>query len=125
MSQPPEHRAVPILPAKDLATTHAFYEALGFAQVGGTYDHYLMVMRGAWELHFFLHPELDVTTNVGAAYLRSTRVAALHDEWSKLELPTDGQPRYHPAEAKEWGMFELAVIDPNGNLLRVGQDLET
>ncbi|CAN0601114.1 unnamed protein product [Ectocarpus sp. 12 AP-2014] len=41
------------------------------------------------------------------------------------DIPTEGIPRYAPAEDKDWGMREAIVIDPNGNLLRIGEFLES
>lgn len=38
-------------------------------------------------------------------------------------LPTAGIPRLVRAENKPWGMRELALVDPNGNLIRAGQEL--
>lgn len=38
-------------------------------------------------------------------------------------LPAAGIPRLVRAENKPWGMRELALVDPNGNLIRAGQEL--
>lgn len=114
-------RASPIMPARDLDETFAFYEQLGFVRFGNPYDAYLMVTREAWELHFFLFPEVDPSRSIAGTYLRCHDVDAISEEWRALDLPSEGRPRFMPAEDKDWGMRELAVIDPNGNLLRVGQ----
>jgi hypothetical protein len=37
-----------------------------------------------------------------------------------LNLSETGIPRLIRVEDKPWGMRELAVIDPDGNLIRVG-----
>jgi hypothetical protein len=38
-------------------------------------------------------------------------------------LPRKGIPRQDVLEDKPWGMREFAIVDPNGNLLRIGQTL--
>ena len=57
------------------------------------------------------------------AYLRPADVDALDAEWAALGLPAAGIPRLVRAEDKPWGMRELALIDPDGNLIRAGQEL--
>lgn len=114
-------RAAPILPARDLAETVAFYRALGFRRYGNAYENYLMMMDN-WELHFFPHPDLVVEDSFAAAYLRCSDIVMLDAEWAAVELPADGIPRMIRAEQKAWGVKELAIIDPNGTLLRVGEE---
>jgi hypothetical protein len=38
-------------------------------------------------------------------------------------MPLRGIPRMDAIENKPWGMREFAIVDEDGNLLRVGQDL--
>jgi uncharacterized glyoxalase superfamily protein PhnB len=39
------------------------------------------------------------------------------------ELVALGVPNLHPVEEKPWGMKEFALIDPHGNLIRIGQEI--
>jgi hypothetical protein len=38
-------------------------------------------------------------------------------------LPLRGIPRMDAIENKSWGMREFAIVDEDGNLLRIGQVL--
>jgi catechol 2,3-dioxygenase-like lactoylglutathione lyase family enzyme len=114
----------PILPARDIAATEAFWAGLGFETEYRDGADYLLMKRDGAEVHFFAHPGLDPATNDHGAYLRPSNIKALHDEWSALTLPASGIPRYVALEDKPWGMAELALIDPNGNLVRAGQEID-
>jgi catechol 2,3-dioxygenase-like lactoylglutathione lyase family enzyme len=114
--------AVPILPSRDLDETRTFYERLGFRMSGGVYDGYMLLIRDAAELHFFLKPDVDPLTSDFSCYLRVDGADALHDEWATLRIPHDaatGSRLVAPVDT-DYGMREFALIDPNGNLLRVG-----
>lgn len=111
----------PILPARDIAETEGFWSRLGFETIYVDDDYLLMKREGA-EVHFFHHPALDAAKNDHGAYLRPTDVDALDAEWAALGLPVTGIPRLVRAEDKPWGMRELALIDPNGALIRAGQE---
>lgn len=115
----------PILPARDFDETAAFYAAIGFAETGRWDDMgYLIIVMDKVELHFFGHPDVVPHQSQAGAYIRTTDVDALSDRIAKLDLPSEGIPRFHRAEDKPWGMRELAVIDPNGTLLRIGQYMQ-
>jgi hypothetical protein len=46
------------------------------------------------------------------------------DELAALGLPPIGShPAFAPAEDKPWGMREAALIDPDGNLIRIGTEI--
>lgn len=111
----------PILPAKDFDETSEFYRQIGFKETGRWPDHYLIIFRDKVELHFFHYPDLDPKANFAGAYIRTETVDDLSEEISKLGLPTEGIPRFGPAEDKPWEMREMVIIDPNGTLLRIGQ----
>ncbi len=113
----------PILPSRDLAATERFWARLGFTTVYLEPAEYLLMKREGAEVHFFAHPGLDPAANDHGAYLRPSDIRALHAEWSALGLPESGVPRYVPLEDKAWGMAELALIDPDGNLVRAGQEI--
>jgi catechol 2,3-dioxygenase-like lactoylglutathione lyase family enzyme len=114
----------PILPSRDLAATAAFYARLGFEQVGLWPDEYLIVMRGDVGLHFFFAPHIDPAASSAGCYLYVEDADALHAEYSGLELPSRGIPRLHGApEDTDYGLREFAVVDHDGNLLRIGSFL--
>ena len=113
----------PILPCRDIAATQAFWETLGFVAVNVEYNEYLIMKRDAAEVHFFLSPNHNPLTDAPSAYLRPNNVDDLDIEWAAVGLPSIGTPRLMRAENKPWGMRELALIDPDGNLIRAGQEL--
>jgi catechol 2,3-dioxygenase-like lactoylglutathione lyase family enzyme len=112
----------PILPARDIATTEAFWQRLGFVTIYIDAE-YLLMKRERAEVHFFHHPALDPFKCDHGAYLRPTDINALDAEWATLGLPMTGIPRLERAADKPWGMRELALIDPSGSLIRAGQEL--
>jgi catechol 2,3-dioxygenase-like lactoylglutathione lyase family enzyme len=112
----------PIFPARDIAAAEAFYARLGFETVYRD-EEYLLLRRDAAELHFWREPSHDPRAGAHGAYLRPGDIDALSAEIAALGLPASGVPRFHPAEDKPWGMRELALIDPDGNLIRAGREL--
>lgn len=112
----------PIMPARDIPETEAFWSKLGFRTVYRD-DEYLLMKREGAEAHFFLHRALDPFKCDHGAYLRPSDINALDAEWAALGLPQEGIPRLDRAEDKPWGMRELALLDPNGNLIRAGQEI--
>jgi catechol 2,3-dioxygenase-like lactoylglutathione lyase family enzyme len=121
-----EIAACPILPCLDLDATIRFYGTLGFRLVYEQQapDPYAIVELHGVEIHFFVHPELDPATSVASCYLRVGDVDRVERAWSALGLPATGIPRLEPASDRPSGMRELALVDPNGTCLRVGQILE-
>ena len=115
----------PILPSRDLAATSAFYSGLGFEQSGLWPGEYLIVMRGEVGLHFFFAPDTDPFSSVAGCYLYVADADALYAEFSRLGLPDSGIPRLHGAPAdSDYGLREFAVVDPDGNLLRIGSFID-
>ena len=112
----------PILPARDIPATQAFWQRLGFHTVYIDASYLLMKREGA-EIHFFHHATLDPFKCDHGAYLRPSDTTALDGEWGALGLPATGIPRLERAADKPWGMRELALLDPNGNLIRAGQEI--
>ena len=116
--------AIPTLPSRSLPATLAFYERLGFAgkQLGAG-GSYAIVKRGDVELHFFPHPGLDPAQCYAGAYVRVADVRALYRALQAAALPAKGIPRIEALEPKPWGLLEFAIVDEDGNLLRIGQVL--
>jgi catechol 2,3-dioxygenase-like lactoylglutathione lyase family enzyme len=116
-------KLAPILPSRDTAVTEAFYSRIGFATVYADAEYLLMKRDGA-EVHFFHAPAQDPVSNDHGAYLRPSDVDAFSDQVAALGLPREaGFPRFWPAEDKAWGMREAALWDPDGNLIRAGQEI--
>jgi catechol 2,3-dioxygenase-like lactoylglutathione lyase family enzyme len=115
-------RAVaPILPSRDLSATADFYSRLGFEQTGIWPDEYLIVMRNEVGLHFFFAPDTDPWTSVAGCYVYVSDADSLFAEFSRLGLPGEGIPRLHGApQDSDYGLREFALVDPDGNLLRIG-----
>jgi catechol 2,3-dioxygenase-like lactoylglutathione lyase family enzyme len=114
----------PILPSSDLASTTAFYERLGFGQASFFPGEYLIVNRGDVWLHFFPVADLDPWTSIAGCYLYVEDADALYSEYAALGLPGEGIPRLQgPPDDSDYGMREFAVVDPDGNLLRIGSRL--
>lgn len=113
--------AIPILPARVLNDSVVFYEALGFAcTLHQTGDAAYAILRhpDGRELHLFTYAELDPGTNYAGCYWRVADVEALH----RQSLAALGQVPSAPAD-RAWGMREFHLMDPSGNLLRIGQPL--
>jgi catechol 2,3-dioxygenase-like lactoylglutathione lyase family enzyme len=114
----------PILPSRDLAATADFYARLGFEQAGLWPGEYLIVMRDEIGLHFFSAPDHDPATSDHGCYLYVPDADALFAEYSALGLPAAGIPRLHGAPGDtDYGLREFAVVDLDGNLLRIGSFL--
>ena len=114
--------AIPILPSRNLEETRAFYERLGFQTTGWwpQFGGYAILVQGDLEVHFFLHAEIDALENYAGCYWRVTNVDAFYAQCAAASLPSKGVPRLEPPENKPWGMREFALVDPSGNLVRIG-----
>src|SRR5688572_32273967 len=116
-------RAIPQLPSRSVSASVAFYRQLGFEGEVHAHGDYAIVTRGTLELHFFTHAELDPANSAACCYLRVANVDEVHRAFSAVGLPARGIPRCDPLGIKPWGMKEFAIVDPDGNLLRIGQPL--
>jgi len=117
--------AVPIMPANDLDATLSFYERLGFKNAGSapTEWNYLIIRRGSVQLHFYGDPQVDPLTTSTNCYVFTEDADALYDEWNAIGIPTDpktGSRLQGPPIDTDYGMREFALVDPSGNLIRVG-----
>ena len=108
---------IALLASLDFDKTVAFYLKLDFTLIS-RHEDYLLLRHGADgpELHFWLTEDRSIAEATGA-YVRSSDVDALSERW-RAQAPG---ARITKAEDKPWGMREFYVIDPCGNLLRVGQ----
>ncbi len=114
--------AIPILPSRCVNETRDFYRQFGFdAKIWGAPHSYAILTRGSVEIHFFTQSELDPTESSTGCYIRVQDVDGLYAVFAKAHLPRAGIPRLDHLEDKPWGMREFAMVDPDGNLIRVGQ----
>jgi catechol 2,3-dioxygenase-like lactoylglutathione lyase family enzyme len=115
--------AIPILPSRSLNDTLAFFRRLGFKGEIHGYGDYAIIRRGTVELHFFTHRELVPAESSAMCYIRVSDVEGVYRAFASAELPRRGIPRMDALEDKPWGMREFALVDPDGNLIRIGQTL--
>ncbi|XAH22513.1 VOC family protein [Xylophilus sp. GW821-FHT01B05] len=109
------HATIPVLASLDLNESAAFYaDRLGFAARLRTED-YLILAREGCELHFWRCSERHIAENTSCYVRGDTR--ALHADFAARGLNVE-PPREQP-----WGMRELYVIDPHGNLLKFGEEI--
>ena len=119
-------RAVPVLLSRDLDETLRFFERLGFENRGAPPEEwgYLIIGRGDVELHFSEDPSVDPLSTASMCYLYVDDASRLHDEWKGLIEPDPATgSRIEPVTTTDYGMREFAVVDRNGNLLRIGSPL--
>jgi len=119
-------RPEPILPALNLDETRAFYEKLGFVpwHRGRGPWAYEIVSRGHLVVHFFEEPGLTPSENDTSCYWRVKDADLFYQEFARLNLPSEGIPRLTAPVDQPWGMREFTLVDPSGNLVRVGHDLD-
>ena len=104
---------VPVLASLNLAETLRFYTArLGFAALLEM-DNYLILQRDGCELHFWPCNDRHIAENT-SCYVRGD-TAALHADFAARGL------QLAPPVVQPWGMKEMYVIDPHGNLLKFGE----
>jgi hypothetical protein len=116
--------AIPILPSRSLSETLKFYARLGFeGEILGANNDYAILQRGTIELHFFLYRDLKPAESSFACYVRVLDVEAIYQAFSSSQLPRLGIPRMDVLEIKPWGMKEFAIIDSDGTLIRIGQEV--
>lgn len=117
--------AEPILPARNLTEVRAFYGRLGFAAWFGDDPRwqYEIVSRRGLVVHFFADADLVATKNDAGCYWRVEDADRLHQELAALDLPGEGVPRLTSPVDQPWGMREFTLVDPSGNLVRIGHEL--
>jgi catechol 2,3-dioxygenase-like lactoylglutathione lyase family enzyme len=117
--------AIPTLPCRFISVTVAFYKRLGFE--GGAHEfnrEYAILRRGTVELHFFTHMDLVPAESSAGCYIRVLDVESTYHSFLSSRLPRTGIPRMDALEDRPWGLREFAVVDPDGNLLRIGQIIQ-
>jgi hypothetical protein len=64
--------------------------------------------------------DLGETREFYECYWRVTNPDQLHAEASQAGLEKWPNARVEPVQNKPWGTREFALVDPNGNLVRIG-----
>jgi catechol 2,3-dioxygenase-like lactoylglutathione lyase family enzyme len=113
--------AIPILPSRSLEDTLAFFQKLGFEGRIHPHGNYAILTRGPVELHFFTHRDLRPAESTAGCYIRVSDVESTYRAFASANLPRTGIPRQDAVENKPWGMREFAIVDSDGNLIRIGQ----
>ena len=114
--------AIPTLPCRSVSAATEFYRRLGFE--GGAHqfnNDYAIFTRGTIELHFFTHRDLVPAESSSGCYIRVLDVDSIYNACSTSGLPKSGIPCMQHLENKPWGLREFSIVDPDGNLLRIGQ----
>jgi hypothetical protein len=110
-------RAVPILPSLDIESSKDFYiTKLGFV-LKSDYGDYIILERDGASLHVCYFPNRHVAENT-SLYLYVRQVDALYQTWQERGVVSQ------QLELKPYGLKEFAVIDPSGNLLRIGETIK-
>jgi len=116
MSEQPPHCIVAIVPCNDIEASTAFCRRLGLS-VRGDYGSYrILGDDNAWHLHLSSEsPEGWVVPdrNPNGIYLYLEDIDGLAARLSDLIIGTG-------PERKPWGMYEFALSDPDGTLVRIG-----
>jgi catechol 2,3-dioxygenase-like lactoylglutathione lyase family enzyme len=112
-----EHKAVAILPCNDIEATQAFYERLGFTTVAGDPKFRFLGDGRGWQIA--LRPAepgwVIPGRNSNGLYLYCDDVDSVAERVRGLIIEK-GAPHRKP-----WGMYEFAVADPDGVLVRIGR----
>ncbi len=108
------HTSIPVLPSLSIDESVQFYGyRLGFSLLLQEPE-YAIMQRDSAELHFWLCRERRIAEHT-SCYLRVGNTQALYEEFLAKGL------NVQPPSEREWGMKELYVTDPHGNLLKFGQ----
>jgi catechol 2,3-dioxygenase-like lactoylglutathione lyase family enzyme len=116
-------RLAPVFPVRDVTAALAHYRRLGFE--GHAYEVsdacgpiYGFVKRDEIEIHLSRVSDLDPKANTSACYVYIDDADSLYAEWRAQAGGHTIAPR-----DTDYGLRELAHVDPDGNLLRVGSPI--
>lgn len=115
--------AIPQLPSGNVEKTAQFYSAeLGFEVIALFKDfNFLMVRRGAAEIHFWQTEDEKVARQLGSSsscYIRVKNISSFFNDLKKKGLTF----RYELQEMP-WGMNEFQVDDLYGNAIKFGESI--
>jgi len=123
---------IPIFPSGGFDATAAFWGHIGFVETARFGDDYLILQHEiGMELHFY-SSDVKPRTNDHGAYVRFDsldELDALYTRWNgRCNTPAFSRVagkigRLHNAVDTDYGLREFALIDHDGNLLRLGGPL--
>lgn len=103
---------IPVLPALDVAKTHAFYERkLGFKELHIEKE-FGIITRDGFEIHFWLCHDRKICEASGCRIL----VRDIDDLYISCKQNGIVHPNA-PLEEKPWGCREFGIIDLDRNLI--------
>lgn len=111
------HHAAAIIPASDINLSTEFYAQLGFYVVSDHGDYRLLTDGKGWHLHLNLINDWagGEKLNQSGIYLYCENVDELAAKVESQILEAEKKPTNKP-----WGMYEFALSDPCGTLVRIG-----
>jgi catechol 2,3-dioxygenase-like lactoylglutathione lyase family enzyme len=126
-------RTIPILPCRSIDEVLDFYVALGFEV---TYrqqspNTYATVQRGGIELQFFVLKAVDPANSYSTCYVITPDVDELYRSFrdgiraATGRVPLRGVPRIGALKDMAYGVRQFVMTDPGGNMIRIGQPIET
>lgn len=112
------HHVAAIIPCNDLDASEAFYARLGFARAEGSDDPGYRILSDGQGGHIHLSSTVAgwvvPSRNAFGVYVYAEDVDRLAAAFSSEIIAGTS------ATDTPWGMYEFAVSDPNGTLVRVG-----
>ncbi len=133
MATPNAPTQIPIFPSSDFDRTAAFFEMLGFTEEARYGANYLIITHPmTLELHFYGAGKVKSKANDHAAYVRFDSVEpidSLHAAWelaarsSGFAVVAGKAGRVLPPVDTDYALREFALLDPDGNLIRLGGNL--
>jgi hypothetical protein len=82
----------------------------------------MILSRQGAVLHFVMaEAGHDPARSAHGTWIDCSDPDGLAAEWAAVGLARQGIPRLVPPEGKPWGLREMALVDPEGTLLRIGR----
>ncbi|MFN3838055.1 MAG: VOC family protein [Brevundimonas sp.] len=110
------HHVVAIVPARDMDLSEAFYRRLGFVAASDYGDYRILEDGRGGHIHLNAMPgwPARIEDNALGLYFYVDDVDAVAERMRDLIIGAG-------PEQKPWGVYEFAVSDPNGALVRIGR----
>lgn len=119
-------RIAPVFPVRNVAAALDHYRKLGFdakAYAEGVDEPagpiYGFLSWGPVHIHLARVVDLDPLANTSACYIYVDDAAALYRQWTAV----GAGGRFEAPQDTEYNLREMAHVDPDGNLLRIGSEL--
>jgi catechol 2,3-dioxygenase-like lactoylglutathione lyase family enzyme len=118
-------QVAPVFPVRNVRAALERYRRLGFE--AKAYDEqagddvvYGFLKHGPVAIHLARTPDVEPDKNTSACYLYVDDAPALYGAWKSSGV--DG--RFTEPEDTPYRLREFAYIDPDGNLIRVGSEMQ-